>query len=178
MSHQQSPSSFKDLLVLFIAIVLAVAIGLLAQKTEPIETTTAPATASQMVFEDEIAAKISRWNCVQDVPKHLWDKWTPDPTRFQGVNEFLFKTGTNGTELEEILYFHRLKMDRRGVSWIPYNSHAFNQFMVGAGGKRVKFQGSSRIENGEFHYHFQFEHAKKGMLGLQLVYFIPHEYLI
>lgn len=41
---------------------------------------------------------------IGQIPEMFFNKWIPDPTRFIGVEEFLVKTESNGTIVEEFFY--------------------------------------------------------------------------
>ncbi|KAF1753575.1 hypothetical protein GCK72_020132 [Caenorhabditis remanei] len=120
------------------------------------------------------------WTRLDEIPEVLLDKFTPHSHRFEGVQEFLEKTGLNGTAIEEAIYFHKLKLvwnKKNGCfnpKWHPLNAHVFARFMVGA---EARFHESWRIELGYFHYHFQMD-TEKETLGVKLVYYFPIEDLV
>ncbi|EFO95600.1 hypothetical protein CRE_08830 [Caenorhabditis remanei] len=120
------------------------------------------------------------WTRLDDIPEVLLDKFTPHSYRFKGVQEFLEKTGLNGTAIEEAIYFHKLTLvlnKERGCynwRWHPLNAHVFARFMVGA---EARFHESWRLKHGYLYYHFQMD-TEKETLGVKLMYSFPIEDLV
>ncbi|KAF1755059.1 hypothetical protein GCK72_021627 [Caenorhabditis remanei] len=120
------------------------------------------------------------WSKLADVPEYYWDKYIPDPTRFEGVEMYLHMTKQNGTQVAEALYFYPIKFRKGGkegdilVSWPSLNGDIFDVANVGSCDPKTEcLQGTYQIEKGDlvFEYTFTMEGGQK--LIVKHVFYIP-----